>query len=506
MKPFSKQAIIIGAGPAGLTAAYELLRNSDIKPIVVDSSETIGGLSATYRYKGNFIDVGGHRFFSDNQDIISWWKNILPFEKEFSPGYMQDKCNYPAIDPETTEKVMLVRNRLSRIYFRRRFFPYPMELSFDTLKNLGLFLSTHIICDYFFSIINKRPEKNLEDFLINRFGKRLYEIFFKNYTEKIWGVSCKKIDAKWGRQRIRGISVSEIIRHALFQRKEKSTEKSFISRFLYPKYGVGQMWEEVAQRIIDEGGEIYSGTKVRELHVENMSIKKVAAESKGHIREFVPDYVFSSAPLIDLVVMLRPSPPMEIKSITDNLEYRDFIIAGILAKTMREGSGNPFFPEIRLLPDTWLYIQEPDLTTGRIQIYNNWSPYMVGSKNRVWLGVEFFCSHNDEIWSKSDAELVELASKELDILNLVNYSDILDGVCIRTRKAYPSYCGAYNRLHAVKKYLCSFNNLFCIGRNGLHQYNNMDHSMLTAILSVKALTSGNKPPESVWEMEPEDIR
>jgi protoporphyrinogen oxidase len=496
MKTFSKSALIIGAGPAGLTAAYEMLTNTDIKPIIVDSLDVIGGLSATHRYKGNYIDVGGHRFFSKEQSILSWWENILPLERK------------PSIDndPERTEGVMLIRDRLSRIYFNRHFFPYPLKPSFATLYKLGLGLSIRIGCDYFLNRLHPRhPEKNLEDFFINQFGKKLYEIFFKDYTEKVWGVPCRNIDSEWGRQRVKGVSISEVIRHMLFHQKGSASETSLISQFYYPKYGVGQMWEEVARRIVAAGGEIYTNTTVRELHSENLTIKKVVTESDGHNHTFLPDFIFSSAPLKDLIAMMKPSPPGDVQAVSDNLVYRDFIMTGILAKTMRQGTSDAAFPDVRLLPDTWIYIQEPDITAGRLQIYNNWSPYMAAARNTVWIGLEYFCNEGDVLWSKSNAKMLRMASDELAAMNLVAVPDIIDGVCIQSRKAYPAYWGTYSKLGIVKKYLCSFSNLFCIGRNGLHQYNNMDHSMLTAILSVKALSRGSTPPESIWDINPENI-
>jgi protoporphyrinogen oxidase len=512
MKPFSKSALIIGAGPAGLTAAYELLRTTDIKPVIVDSLDVIGGLSATHRYKGNYIDVGGHRFFSKEESILSWWKKVLPVQSSPSiddsvnsrdRSYFYEPGDH---DPERADEVLLVRDRLSRIYFNRHFFPYPLTPSFDTLHKLGLGLSTHIGIDYFLNRLHPRhPEKNLEDFFINRFGKKLYEIFFKNYTEKVWGVSCRDIDSEWGRQRVKGVSIAELIRQVLFRRRKTAVETSLISQFYYPKRGVGQMWEEVARQIVAAGGELHSNTTVRALHADNLTIKKAVAESCGVPITFSPDYVFSSAPLKELIAMLSPAAPGEIRAVSDHLMYRDFIMTGILAKTMRQGVISPVFPGVRLLPDTWMYIQEPHITAGRLQIYNNWSPYMVASRNTAWIGLEFFCNEGDTLWSKNSAEMIRIASDELDAMDLVAGSDIIDGVCIQSRKAYPAYWGTYLKLGIVKKYLCSFSNLFCIGRNGLHRYNNMDHSMLTAMLSVKALVSSSPPPESIWDIDLENV-
>jgi protoporphyrinogen oxidase len=510
MKPFSRNALIIGAGPAGLTAAYELLMHTDIKPVLVDTRDVVGGLSATHQYRGNRIDVGGHRFFSRDPSILSWWNRILPLQSAPSIDDLLLRRDRSALhgpgesDPERTDSVMLARDRLSRIYFRRRLFDYPLKLSFDTFRKLGAGLDVQIGCDYLLNRLHPiRLEKNLEDFFINRFGRKLYETFFKSYTEKVWGVSCREIGAEWGRQRVKGVSIGKLIRHALLARKRCSSETSLIRHFYYPKLGAGQMWEEVARRIVVAGGEIYVNTTICEVIAENLSVKKVVALSRGRQVVFSPDVVFSSMPLKDLMTMLTPFPPAEVRAVSDNLIYRDFIMTGIIAKTMCQGKVGPVYPGVRLLPDTWIYLQEPDVISGRLQIYNNWSPYMAASRDCAWIGLEFFCNEGDGLWSKSGQAIVQTAADELNAMNLVAASDIIDGVCIKTPKAYPAYWGAYAKLDTLKKYLCSFSNLLCIGRNGLHRYNNMDHSMLSAILSVKAMCGGQSSRESIWDIDPD---
>lgn len=513
MKPFSKTALIIGAGPAGLTAAYELLRQTDVKPIVIEKLNIIGGISATYNFKGNRIDIGGHRFYSKDESILKWWNNFLPQQSKPSIDDIllnRDRAQLfdpQGNDPELIDLVMLIRSRISRIFFHNHLFDYPIKPSLATFNKLGIGLTSRIGIDYFLNRLHPiNPEKNLEDFFINRFGKKLYETFFKNYTEKVWGMPCNQISKEWGSQRVKGVSISGLIRNAFSNNLKitESVETSLISQFYYPKLGPGQLWEEVAQRIVEMGGEIYKQSCVKELHTDQTLIKKVIITANHNMIDFTPDYVFSSMPIKDLVGIITPAAPVNIRDVSDNLVYRDFIMTGILAKTMKMGSTNPVFPNVKLLPDTWIYIQEREMVSGRLQIYNNWSPYMVADRNSVWIGLEFFCNEGDTFWNKTDSEIITIASKELEKMNFLSDIDILDGTCIRVKKAYPAYWGSYEKLHLVQDYLCNFNNLFCIGRNGLHKYNNMDHSMLTAIASVKNIINKNVTKQSIWQINSED--
>jgi protoporphyrinogen oxidase len=508
MKPFSKTALIIGAGPAGLTAAYELLARTDTKPVVFESLDVYGGLSATYRYKGNGIDVGGHRLFSKNDAIVSWWKQILPLQSRPSIDDIVLKRDRSRLfgpgnhDPELTDALLLVRDRLSSIYFNHHLFDYPLNTSFDTFRKLGVGLSFRIVSDFLLNRLHPRnQEKTLEDFFINRFGRTLYETFFKSYTEKVWGISCREIGREWGVQRVKGISIGEIARQWLFQ---KTNEPSLTRHFYYPKLGIGQLWEEVARRIIAAGGEIHKNTTVTELHIENGFVKKVFATTGHGPVTFSPDYVFSSMPIKDLITAIKPSPPHEVRAISSDLPYRDFIMTGILAKNMRQGKLDPVFPGVRLLPDTWVYIQEPAVLSGRLQVFNNWSPYLLASRNTAWVGLEFFCKEGDTLWGKSESDIVATATGELDAMNLVSASDVIDGFSIAVKKAYPAYHGSYSKLGIVKKYVCGLPNLFCIGRNGLHRYNNIDHSMLTAMKSVNILSADQAARESVWDINSEN--
>lgn len=511
MKTFQQTALIIGAGPAGLTAAYELLKKTDIKPIIIEAQNEIGGISATYNYKGNRIDIGGHRFYSKDENIVTWWKEILPLQGPSSTNALSVDLSLPfdpkGNDPEKVDDIMLIRPRMSRIFYNKLLFDYPLKPTFKTFFNLGLGLSFQIGLDYMLNRIHPiGNEQNLEDFFINRFGKKLYETFFKYYTEKVWGISCKDISKEWGSQRVKGISISRLLRHALSNKNKRSkhTETSLISQFLYPKFGPGQLWEEVARRIVNLGGEIYRNTYVKEIVLDQNRVKQILVSNENSTSSYNPDYLFSSMPIKDLMRIITPSVPGYLRTISDNLVYRDFIMTGILAKTMKQGNCCDTFPGVKLLPDTWIYIQDEKMISGRLQIYNNWSPYMVAKQDTAWIGLEFFCNEGDSFWNRSDADIINLASDELCKMNFLNKADILDGTCIRVKKAYPAYWGAYNQLHEIRNYLCGISNLYCIGRNGLHRYNNMDHSMLTSIASVNSLLDCSINKADIWEINSEN--
>lgn len=488
-----KTAVIIGAGPAGLTAAYELLCHSDIKPIVVEVSPHIGGLSKTLEYKGNRIDLGGHRFFSKSGRVREWWLNLFPLET--------------SLKNRGDEQVMLLRERHSRIYFLRKLFDYPLSPSIQTVSQLGIQRFFKIVLSYLQIRLFPVPvENNLEDFFINRFGKELYETFFKDYTEKVWGVPCTHIKPEWGSQRVKGLSILKAVCHGLaklFQIPLKNTETSLIESFWYPKYGPGQLWEYVAKIVQSKGGEVYLNTSVEGLVLENGKIETVEVFNcqSNEKKTFRPDYVFSSMPIKDLIASIQNSPEMDeqVKAIAEGLQYRDFITVGILLKQLRL----PPEPGQPLIQDNWLYIQEKDVRVGRIQLYNNWSPDLVADQDTVWLGLEYFCNENDIFWTQPDESLIQLALDELSRLGIANAEDYLDGVVIRVPKAYPAYWGTYEQLDTVKTFLNGIENLMVIGRNGMHKYNNSDHSMLTAMVAVDQIVSGNIDKEAIWQINTE---
>ena len=516
-----KKAIIIGAGPAGLTTALELLERTDIKPIVLEMDNCVGGIARTVNYKGNKIDIGGHRFFSKSDRVMEWWLKILPVEHkegaEIEITYQNKKTKLnidseqEALDPNKIEDIMLVRSRKSRIYYRRTFFDYPISLSFDTLKKLGFANAIKIGLSYikstFFPI---KQAKDLEAFFINRFGKELYLTFFKDYTEKVWGKSCKEIDASWGEQRIKGLSILKAITHnikKLFRRRnkgigQKGMETSLIEQFLYPKYGPGHMWEVVARKIQAQGGEIHFNKKVMEIDGEQGRIKGVMAydTKMGLPSYFEGDYYFSTMPINQLFKGFQFKVPEDVMSVATGLEYRDFFTVGLLVKKLVVNEDGKIKNTV---DDNWIYIQEPDVLIGRLQIFNNWSPYMVKQKDYVWLGLEYFCYESDDIWKWPDEKLIKLGGEELERIGIIDKADVVDGLVIRMPKTYPAYFGTYEHFDKVINYTKEFKNLFLIGRNGMHKYNNQDHSMLTAMTSVDNIIEGRTDKSNIWSVNTE---
>ncbi|MBI2729225.1 MAG: NAD(P)/FAD-dependent oxidoreductase [Sphingobacteriales bacterium] len=514
-----RKAIIIGAGPAGLTAAYELLKRTDIKPIVLEQSSYAGGLAKTVNYKGNRIDIGGHRFFSKSDRVIEWWLDILPVETDKAGKALdityQNKTHHVPDELLTQhaangDKVMLVRSRLSRIYFKKQFFPYPIKLSIDTLKKLGFWNTIKIGVSYISSrLAPVKPEISLEDFFINRFGKELYLTFFKDYTEKVWGVSCKDISAEWGKQRIKGLSVSKAIVHAvkaMFSStkdvRQKNTETSLIEQFLYPKYGPGQLWEEVANKIMAMGGEIHYNQKVDGVTADDKTISAVTTKDANEsITNWEGDYFFSTMAVKDFINgMANAKIANEINEVNNGLMYRDFITVGLLVNKLKvkdiSGAG--------MIRDNWIYIQEKEVKLGRLQIFNNWSPFMVNDQEKVWLGLEYFCNIGDELWNKKDDEFMRFATEELHLIGIIDKSEVIDSTILREEKAYPSYYGSYDKFDVLKNYLKQFENLYPIGRNGMHKYNNSDHSMLTAMTAVDNIISGVTDKENIWQINTEE--
>ncbi|NOY23546.1 MAG: NAD(P)/FAD-dependent oxidoreductase [Acidobacteria bacterium] len=516
-----KKAVIIGAGPAGLTAAYELLKRTDIHPIVIEQDGEVGGISRTVNFKGNRIDVGGHRFFSKSDRIMDWWLNILPLEESASGSFAihyqnkqktiiaEESDPTPNSYPYSEDRVMLVRKRKSRIYFQRKFFDYPVRLNLRTVRNLGLARMVKIGFSYLKSaFLPIRPERNLEEFFINRFGRELYETFFHSYTEKVWGVPCREITAEWGAQRIRGLSIGKALLHTvtnLFRGKgniaQKGTETSLIEQFLYPRLGPGQMWEAVADKVREMGGEILTGYRATRLLTEGNRIRAVAAVSQlsGVVREFNADYVFSTMPVQGLIRAMGQAVPKSVRHISEGLQYRDFLTVGLLLKNMqvKDKKGG-------LISDNWIYIQDPDVSLGRVQIFNNWSPFMVRNPEYVWVGLEYFCNEGDKLWEMADSELIRLGREELAKVGMASGDAFVDGVVVRMPKAYPAYFGTYPQFGQIREYLDPFENLLLVGRNGMHRYNNQDHSMLTAMTAVDNIVEGRKDRENIWAVNTEE--
>jgi protoporphyrinogen oxidase len=404
---------------------------------------------------------------------------------------------------------MLVRPRKSRIYFLRRFFDYPIKLTADTLGKLGLLRTLKIGISYLRArLFPRKGEKSLEDFLINRFGRQLYLTFFKSYTEKVWGVPCEQISAEWGAQRIKGLSLTTAVLHFVKKAftpsrnqaiQQKGTETSLIEKFLYPKYGPGQLWEHAADLIRNQGGEILLGWRATRLFVEGDTITAVEAVSdSGLRRRFAADYVFSTMPVRELIDAMDTPIPAEVREVSDGLQYRDFITVGLLVDKLRvrEADGGT-------LKDNWIYIQEPDVLVGRLQIFNNWSPYMVADPNKTWIGLEYFCYQTDALWKMADEDLKKFAIAEVEKIGILHAADVSDSHVVRVPKTYPAYFGTYDRFHVIREFLDRYHNLFLVGRNGMHKYNNQDHSMLTAMTAVDNILAGVQDKENVWSINTE---
>lgn len=511
----TKTALVIGAGPGGLTAAYEFLtRTDDILPIVVEADDQVGGISRTIRYKGNRMDIGGHRFFSKSDRVMAWWANVLPIagKGKHALGYQGQRTELESggdgPDPEKDDRVMLVRPRKSRIYFMGKFFDYPIALSGDTLRKLGPVRLAKIGTSYIQArLFPYRNPENLEEFYINQFGRELYRTFFESYTEKVWGVPCREISAEWGAQRVKGLSLTRAAFH--FFKKifhgvslgDKSVETSLIEEFLYPKYGPGHLWETVAADVEKLGGIVHLGHELVGLRAEGERVASARVRDKvsGEIKTFIPDYVFSTMPVKDLLNVLQPPPARDAHEIGTALQYRSFITVGLLLKKLRvvdEEAGG-------LIKDTWIYIQEPGTKVGRVQFFNNWSPYMVADPETVWIGLEFFCNEDDDMWNMPDEEFIAMAVEEVERIGLIDANDVLDATVKRMKKTYPGYFGAYERFDVVREYVDRFENLFLIGRNGMHKYNNQDHSMLTAMTAVDNIIAGRKDKSNIWEVNTE---
>lgn len=512
----SKTAIIIGAGPAGLTAAHELLTRTDINPIVLERSDYLGGISRTFNYRGNRMDIGGHRFFSKSDRVMNWWLQHMPIYRNGNgTGQIQyhgmvrplpAPSSGTAVSPRS-DLVMLIRKRKSRIYFLRSFFDYPISLTPDTLRKLGLPRTIRIAGSYVWSaLFPKKNVQNLEQFFINRFGKELYFTFFKSYTEKVWGVPCNEISAEWGEQRIKGLSVSKSILHFLkrrFRSKEdiaqRETETSLIEQFLYPKFGPGQLWESVADKVSNMGGQILLKHQVVGIQCCGSRVLSVTTMNEhGQKQTHSGDYVFSTMPVKELIRSLDSPVPSQVTEVSDGLQYRDFITVGLLVKQLQVTEAGK-----KLIDDNWIYIQEPDVTAGRLQIFNNWSPYMVANPDHVWIGVEYFCYESDSLWKKTDAEMSAFAAEELERIGIIDRRDLLDSVVLRMPKTYPAYFGTYQRFGEVREFVDRFENLFLIGRNGMHRYNNQDHSMLTAMSAVDNILAGRVDKANLWEINTE---
>ncbi|MES4792758.1 MAG: FAD-dependent oxidoreductase, partial [Chloroflexota bacterium] len=440
-----KHVVILGAGPAGLTAAYELSKRG-ITSTVLEADNIVGGIARTESYKGYHFDIGGHRFYTKMSEVNRLWHEVMG----------DDFVEVP---------------RLSRIHYYGKYFNYPLR-AMNAFMGLGLINSIWITLSYLHSrLFPALPEDNFENYVSNRFGKRLYYIFFKTYTEKVWGIPCDKIQADWAAQRIKGLSLTTAVLNALFG---TNNTKTLIKEFDYPLLGPGQMWERFREKVEARGGQVRMETDVVRVRREGHRVVSMTVRDASGTCEIAGSHFITSMPLSELIFKLDPPAPPEVLEAARGLSYRDFLIVGLIVKSKES------------FPDNWIYVHTSGFKVGRIQNFRNWSAAMVPDPTRTSLGIEYFCREGDEIWEMADADLIHLAARELEGLGLARAADVEDGVVIRQPKAYPVYDGAYRaHLQVLQQYLATFENLQTVGRNGMHRYNNQDHSMLTALLAAR---------------------
>ena len=465
----TKKVIIIGGGPAGLTAAYELCKMR-VKSIILEKDQMVGGISRTVNYKNYYFDIGGHRFFTKVKAVNDMWHGVLNGD-------------------------FLRCSRLSRIYYQKKFFHYPLR-PYNALTGLGPWKSFLILASYLHShIFPSKQEETLEQWVSNRFGKRLYRTFFKTYSEKVWGIPCSEIRAEWAAQRIKGLSLMSALRNALVKPHNNGRNsngnviKTLIDSFEYPKLGPGMMWQAIAEIVQSNGSKVCVDTEVDSILWNNNKIELLEVKKNGQKELIHGTHFISSMPIRELIQKFKPTVPEKVLDAANGLNYRDFISVTLIVNKRD------------VFPDNWIYIHDPDVKLGRVQNFKNWSPYMVPDQNKTCLGLEYFCFDGDELWTMTDEELIESGKKELETLGLVQTSDVEDGTVVRMPKAYPIYDQTYYKnLMTIRRYLERFSNLQTIGRNGMHRYNNQDHSMLTAMLAVENIMGAN---HDLWEVNVE---
>lgn len=517
-----RKVLIIGAGPAGLTAAYELLSDriagspgvdNDFEVTVFEETAAMGGISKTVNYNGNRMDMGGHRFFSKIPEVNAWWEQLLP--EQGSPSWDDRVLNRSmplsegGPDPEKEDRVMLNRNRVSRIYFKQKFFDYPISFKPETFKNMGLGTTVVVGFSYLASLIHKRKENSLEDFYINRFGKKLYTMFFENYTENLWGRHPSEIAPDWGAQRVKGLSIIAIIKDVFSKmlpgKKNRKVETSLIEQFKYPKLGPGQLWDVTASEVERLGGTILKNSRVTGFTKDaNNHITSLTYEQDGEVKTMEGDLFISSMPVRDLVGGMNDVPE-DMAAIAAGLPYRDYMTLGVLVPRLNLQNKTKMKTIGNIVPDCWVYVHDRSVQLGRFQIYNNWSPYMIKDpEHTVWVGLEYFCNEGDRYWSMSDEQFTSFAVEEMVKMGLIDSSDaVMDSHAERIKKAYPAYFDTYKDIDRLVDYLNTIDNLYCVGRNGQHRYNNIDHSMCTSFETVKSIKNGMTDRSSIWNVNTE---
>ena len=513
-----KDVVIIGAGPAGLSTAYNLLKISDeYNVIILESEKIIGGISKTIEFDGYKIDTGIHRFFTKNDEVNNLWNEVLKMQSK--PAYddiiLNRKKEYDksGVDPEKCDKCWLIKDRYTRIYYGEKFYDYPVKLNLKTISNMGFLTFIKAGFSYLKAVIFKKKETSLENFYINRFGKVLYSMFFESYTEKVWGVHPRNISADWGKQRVKGLSIIKILKECfkkvLHIKNNSNTETSLIDSFIYPKLGSGQIYEEMANEIIKMGGNIIYEAKVKEINVDKKgNINKIVYLKNNKKENIKCDICVSSMPIKNLFESLKNiNIPKKVYNSATKLPYREFMSVGLVVDKFNMKNDSNIKTINNIIPDSWIYMQEPNVKMGRIQVFNNWSPYMFKKKeeinNKIMFSLEYFCSEGDKYWNMSDDDFIDFAISEAEKLNIIKRENVENKVRIKINKAYPAYFGTYKNIEKIKDFINNdINNLYCIGRNGQHRYNNMDHSILTGIRASEAIL--NKiTKEEVWNVNVE---
>lgn len=459
-----KKVVVIGAGPAGLTAAYQLTRHN-LPPVVLEQNDKVGGIACTENYKGYYFDMGGHRFFTKADEVKTFWR-------------------------ETLGDDFLRRRRLSRIFYRGRFFHYPLKIM-NAFLGLGLWQAILILLSYIkWQIFPYKQVVTFEHWVTNRFGRRLFEIFFKTYTEKVWGIPCSELRAEWAAQRIKDLSLKSALISVFVKPREAIA--TLIEEFDYPRLGPGMLWNQVRERIEQRGGTVHLNSPVTKIHRTGNRIDYVVASRNGGGETVIPGTDFiSSMPVSEFIKKLDPAPAAVLDA-ANKLAYRDFLIVCLIINRRN------------LFPDNWIYVHSPNVRVGRIQNFKNWSPDMVPDVTKTSLGLEYFCAEGDDIWSMPDGQLVELARRELKQIGLADSSDVIEGCVYRVPKAYPVYNSTYHGyLQIIREFLDGLENFQTIGRNGLHRYNNQDHSMITGMLAVRNVVFGEK--NDIWAVN-SDLR
>ena len=508
-----KTAIIIGAGPAGLTAAYQLLKETSIKPVIYEENPVIGGISRTVSYLGGRLDIGPHRFFSKNEYVNEIWKELMPIQgapsKEDKMLGIEKPLEAGGPDPDTNDKMWLIRDRLTRIFFLRKFFDYPISIKPQTFINMGLIRTLQVVFGYCFAAIKKRKEKSLEDFYINRFGKPLYRLFFEDYTEKLWGIHPSNIAPDWGAQRVKELSIGKVITEILakiINKNYRSKTTSLIDRFIYPKNGSGEFWETMAEKIKELGGEIHLNSKIVSVKKTGETITSVIIQKNKSEMLVSGDIFFSCMSIKDFMYAIgKDNVPHDVFKNAVTLPYRDLIVVGLLLKKLRINNTTKIRTFDNRVPDCWFYIQDRNVRMGRMQITNNLSPYLVDNyEDTIGLGLEYFCDEGDDMWEMREDAFIKYSIEELAKIDIIDKDDVLNTTYIKVKKAYPAYFGSYKEFGNIQSYLDGIKNLYCIGRNGQHRYNNMDHSMMTAIEAVNLIKTGNSDKTSVWNINKEE--